>query len=191
MFQFFKNIAESSSDEELMQALSKGNRKAFELLYDRYFARLVNFCKRILYDNEPLAEDIVQEVFVKIIHQPNLFDTSKVFSTWVYTMAKNQCLNQLRNEQNRKQLLQKNYSLSDSMLSHNNADAEILKKKIAEVFATLNDKEKAIYVLRFEQELSIKEIAEIVDIPEGSVKSGIFYMLKKMKVQLKDYTHVN
>jgi DNA-directed RNA polymerase specialized sigma24 family protein len=39
--------------------------------------------------------------------------------------------------------------------------------------------------------MSIKEIAEIVDIPEGSVKSGIFYMLKKMKVQLKDYTHVN
>jgi RNA polymerase sigma-70 factor (ECF subfamily) len=174
-----------------MKALSDGNRKAFEIIYDRYFHRLKNFNKSILNGDEMKAEDVAQDVFLKIIHHPELFDSSKKFSTWIFTISKNLCFNQIRNEQNRKELLQRNFQ-SETIFNHySTVDAEILQKKIAQVFITLNEKEKTIFVLRFEQELAIKEIAEIAEMPEGTVKSSIFYLLKKISSQLKDYTHAN
>jgi RNA polymerase sigma-70 factor (ECF subfamily) len=191
VFDYFKNINLTNSDEELMKALSGGNRRAFEIIYDRYFQRLVYFNKGLLNSNEIIAEDIAQDVFIKIIQQPKLFDTDKKFSTWIFTISKNLCFNHLRNEKNRKDLLQNNFQAESIMHHYSSIDAEIVRKKIAQVFETLNDKEKAIFVLRFEQELPLKEIAEIVEIPEGSVKSGIFYLLKKISSQLKDYSHVN
>lgn len=185
----FKNINNQSSDEELMAAVAKGNRKAFEMLYDRYFGKLVNFCKRLIFDDHLVAEDIVQEFFVKIIHQPHSFDTKRTFTTWAYTAVKNKCLNHLRDEQNRRELLERNYPADTSYIAHSSTDANNLKRRIGTIFNTLSDKEKTIFVLRFEQELSIQKIAEIAEIPEGSVKSGIYYLLKKISIQLKDYMH--
>lgn len=191
MLGLFHNINENSSDEELMRGVAKGNRRAFEMLYDRYFDRLAGFGRRLLANDYQAAEDIVQELFMKIIHQPQAFDAQKKFSTWAYTVVKNKCFNYLRNEQNRKELAEQNYVFATSVVPHSASDAAMLKKKIARVFETLNEKEKALFVLRFEQELSIQKIAEIIEIPEGSVKSGIYYMLKKIAAQLKDYIHEN
>jgi RNA polymerase sigma-70 factor (ECF subfamily) len=191
LFNLFKNINGNNSDEELMKALSDGNRRAFEIIYDRYFHRLKNFNKSILNGDEMKAEDVAQDVFLKIIHQPELFNSSKKFSTWIFTISKNLCFNQIRNEQNRKDLLQRNFKTETILNHYSTIDAEILQKRISQVFETLNEKERTIFVLRFEQELSIKEIAEIAEMPEGTVKSGIFYLLKKIGSQLKDYTHAN
>lgn len=174
-----------------MRGVAKGNRRAFEILYDRYFNRLTGFSRRLLANDYQAAEDIVQELFIKIIHQPQAFDAQKKFSSWAYTVVKNKCFNYRRNEQNRKELAEQNYVFETSVIHNSSADAEMLKKEIARVFETLNEKEKAIFVLRFEQELSIQKIAEIIEIPEGSVKSGIYYMLKKISLELKDYIHEN
>ena len=84
-------INNATSDEDLMQMLCGGNRMAFEIIYSRYFEKLVYFCKRLLYEDEQLAEDLVQEVFIKIIDKPERFDDGKIFSTWIYTIAKNLC----------------------------------------------------------------------------------------------------
>jgi RNA polymerase sigma-70 factor (ECF subfamily) len=145
----------------------------------------------MLLGDESLAEDVVQDVFMKIIGEPTSFDTDKKFSNWIYTVVKNQCLNHLRNEKNRQQLLSRNYSVETIFHTHANTDAKQLQQKIAAVVNTLSEKEKTIFMLRFQQELSIKEVAAIADIPEGSVKSGIYYLLKKMSTQLKDYIHAN
>ena len=174
-----------------MKALSDGNRRAFEIIYGRYFHRLKNFNRSILNGDEMKAEDVAQDVFLKIIHQPELFNSSKKFSTWIFTVSKNLCFNQIRNEQNRKDLLKRNFQEETILNHYSNIDADILQKKISQIFETLNEKDRTIFVLRFEQELSIKEIAEIAEIPEGTVKSSIFYLLKKISTQLKDYTHAN
>lgn len=191
MFHLFPHIGSSSSDEALMIAVSKGNRKAFELLYDRYFQKLVYFGKGLLYGDEALAEDMVQEAFLKIIRQPDSFDTTKKFSTWIYTVVRNQCFNHVRNELNRQRLLSRNYFVETVFNTHANVDAKMLQQKMAALFETFNEKEKTIFILRFQQELSIKEIAAIAEIPEGSVKSGIYYLLKKLSLHLKDYIHAN
>lgn len=172
-----------------MQLVCKGDRAAFELLYDRYFDKLVWFARRFI-DDVQKAEDAVQDVFIKIIENPGLFDEHKRFSTWVYTVTGNSCKNILRNEQNRQRILQENAGTGEpSTTLQHSLDYKILKQRINAVYEELSEKEKNIYVLRFEHELSIKEIAKIINIPEGSVKSGIYYLLKKVAVHLKDFKY--
>ena len=180
------------TDEQLMQSQALGDRKAFELLYDRYFDKLVWFARGFLSD-EQKSEDVVQEVFLKIIEKPQQFDSAKKFSTWIYTITGNACKNTLRNEQNQNRILdEKRIEIFGTETeAEAETDEETLKKMIQEACANLNDKEKQLYLLRFEEELSIKEIANVLQIPDGSVKSGIFYLLKKMSIQLKAYHHEN
>lgn len=189
LFNLFSTISAKSSDEDLMRAAANGNRTAFEWLYDRYYNRIVLFCRQILNNNQTNAEDVAQEVFMVIIHQPQLFDYNKKFSTWIYTIAKNRCFNLVRNEQHQQQLLQLYYTSKTSTEYHSKTDANTLKQLITKLFKTLTDKEKTLFVLRFEQDLSIKEIAELTQIPEGSVKSGLYYLLKKLSTHLTDFTH--
>ena len=189
LFTIFSTVTHQSSDEELMRAAAHGNRNAFEWLYERYYNRIVLFCRQLLRNNPTLAEDIAQEVFLIIIHQPYSFDTKQKFSTWIYTIAKNKCFNQLRNEQQRQQLLDLHYKSNTTTHIQPIVDAQHLKQRLTSVFKTLSDKEKTLFVLRFEQELSIKEISELTQIPEGSVKSGLHYLLKKLGTHLTAFTH--
>lgn len=180
------------ADEHLMAEICEGNRLAFELLYDRYFQKLVWFARGFLADVQ-MAEDAVQEVFIQIMEKPEKFDRSRKFSTWVYTLTGNSCKNRLRNAQNRNRLLEENrYKLYPESVEIDFAeDQERVQEQIRNAFETLNEKEKNIFVLRFEQERSIKEIAELAQIPEGSVKSGIYYLLKKLGKQLKEIINEN
>lgn len=187
MFNISNSPDRMSSDEQLMLLVGKGNRRAFELLYERYFDKLVWFARTFL-NNEQLAEDAVQEIFMKIITNPLQFNTEKKFSTWVYTSVGNSCKNLLRNQKNQERLHNENFQ--GAAFEHApNEDKLFLKKHIENILTQLNEKEQRIFKLRFEQDLPIKEIAEILSIPEGSVKSGIYYLLKKMSIQLKEFRY--
>jgi RNA polymerase sigma-70 factor (ECF subfamily) len=178
------------SDEELMRRICRAERKAFELLYERYFDKLVWFARGFV-DGTHAAEDIVQEVFLKIIERPEQFDPGKKFSTWVYTVTANSCRQALRNEQNRLRIIRENNASypAETENAREIHDTELLQKNISAAYESMNEKEKNIYTLRFGQELSIKEIAGIIQIPEGSVKSGIYYLLKKIAQHVKDFSH--
>jgi RNA polymerase sigma-70 factor (ECF subfamily) len=171
-----------------MHGVCKGERRAFELLYDRYFDKLVWYARRFV--EEQKAEDIVQDIFIKIIETPEQFDGSRKFSTWVYTVTGNRCKNVLRDEENRNRILMENGSPDEiEPVINQTIDYKLLKQRIYSLFEELNEKEKNIYVLRFEHEMSIKEIAQIINIPEGSVKSGIYYLLKKVAPYLKEFSY--
>jgi RNA polymerase sigma-70 factor (ECF subfamily) len=176
----------SKSDEQLYQEILQGSQQAFSLLYHRYFDKLCWFAQQYLYSKAE-AEDIVQEVFTKIIESPKLFDASQKFNTWIFTLTANRCKNTLRNEINRSRLQQENLAIQDTQEASNAYDAALLKSQLSKVYKTLSEKEKKLFVLRFEQSYNTKEIANILDIPEGSVKSGLFYLLKKIKESLSSY----
>jgi RNA polymerase sigma-70 factor, ECF subfamily len=176
-----------NSDEALMNLLiKKADKVAFETLYNRYAAKLTAFCKRLLSSTEA-AEDTVHEVFIKIIEKPYQFDTSLCFSTWIYTITHRLCLNAIRNEQNRSRLLDLHYETEYITTLQHRVDSKSLKEKINQLYGTLSQKEQHIFLLRFEHQLPLKEIATVLDIPEGTVKSCIFYLLKKISSQLKPY----
>jgi RNA polymerase sigma-70 factor (ECF subfamily) len=190
LFRTIKSPRTELSDELLMHQVCMGERRAFELLYDRYFDKLVGFAKVFIAD-EQQAEDVVQEVFIRIIQKPEQFEREKKFSTWVYSVTGNLCKNILRDEQNRARLMKEQVSprLNFSSEMHHQMDYKLLQEKIRTVYVGLSEKEKQLYTLRFEQELSIREIAAIVQIPEGSVKSGIYYLLKKLEEHLKEFAY--
>lgn len=173
-----------------MNWMVKGERRAFELLYDRYFDKLVWFARGYVQDLHH-SEDLVQDVFVRLIEKPEQFDRSKRFSTWIYVVTANRCKQALRDEKNRLRiLLEKVEPQKDKSIEiKDGSDLRTLRERIQQIHAGLSEKEKNIYILRFEQELNIKDIAEIMEIPEGSVKSGIYYLLKKLAIQLKDFSH--
>ena len=139
--------------------IRKGNKIAFALLYERYFDKMVWYAYRFLQHTEN-AEDVVQEVFIKIIKQPEQFDINRTFSTWIAMIN-----------------------------SHHQTDMRYLQQLLQEKFDSLSDKEKTIFKLRFENQLAIKEIAQQMNIPEGSVKSGLYYMLKKYAPILNYYQY--
>lgn len=165
-----------------MLLILKGNKLAFELLYERYFDKMVWYAFGFLKDI-PKAEDIVQEVFIKIIQSPEKFDVNKKFSTWIYTVTANRCRNQLRDERKQQVPISEALSSDWAVAPQSQFDANYLRQILDEKFENLSEKEQQIFTLRFSQQLSIREIAAIMNIPEGSVKSGIFYLLKK-------YTHI-
>lgn len=185
----FHRTYKHHTDEQLMKMLSDYmDGKVIEELHQRYASKLTSYSARML-SNRATAEDLVQEVFIKIIEKPNAFDTSQKFSTWVFTIAHNLCLNAIRNEQNRDRLLNEHYEQGEQFIQHPTMDVKLIKAKMNAIFKELSEKERAVFIFRFEHELNLKEIASILSIPEGSVKSCLYYMLKKISDQLTPYTH--
>ncbi len=190
-FTIFKINVKAKTDEELMVlVINNGHEKAFEELYDRYCKKLVWFSARIVL-NKAVAEDIVQDVFMKIIDNPKQFNPSQKFSTWVYTLVNNASINTKKYEVNRERLLNENFTQITVSQSYHNLDAKLIQQRLNQIFAELNSKEQLVFTLRLEHKLSIKEIAKIADMPEGTVKSCLYYLLKKIALQLKDHQLIN
>jgi RNA polymerase sigma-70 factor (ECF subfamily) len=183
----FKQAFEHKTDEELMVFVTKnGTEKAFEELYNRYAKKLLWFSLRLVNDKE-LAADIVQDTFIKMIDKPAAFDGTQKFSTWIYTLVNNASLNAIKNKENRGRLLEENYFQVNTSHLTSTIDAKKIQQKINSLYKVLSQQEQAVFVLRFEHNLNLKEIAKIIEVPEGTVKSCLYYLLKKMSQQLKAF----
>ncbi len=177
------------TDEELMEAIALNDAGAFAELYDRYSVRLLNYLYKWLQDKEK-ANDFLQDLFVKVIDHATSFDTTKKCSTWIYALATNMCRNEFRNSQNRNRILQSSFKQEQALSSELNLDKldySHFRSRLQEVLNELNEELRSLFLLRFQEELSIKEIAEIIAVPEGTVKSRLFYLLKKMAHHLAEF----
>lgn len=176
------------SDEMLVSELTAGNRHAFELLYERYFDRLLSFALNYTGDVQK-AEDCVQEAFIRLMKHRDKFDQNRRFSTWMFTITANICKNHIRDEQKRTVSLQPEQAASEIYKSPEETifDYKILMNEIRIAKESFSEKEKNIFTLRFDHDMSLKDIAVLLQMPEGSVRSCLFYMLKKLSKQLKPY----
>jgi RNA polymerase sigma-70 factor (ECF subfamily) len=176
------------SDEQLMLAISHGEKPAFDELYHRYADKLYGYILKMLWYNEVRAQDLLQDLFTKIIRQPQLFDTSKNFKTWIYTIASNLCKNEFKRNEVRKNThngLDHRYNIaSEDNLENTINDIEFMEALQREL-TKLDEKHREVFVLKHIDGLSIKEIAEIMCINEGTVKSRLFYAIKKLAEELK------
>jgi len=173
------------NDEELVKCISSGDKHALMVLYNKYYTRLVWFARTFIFDTHH-AEDIVQDIFLRFIEEPNKFDTSLKFSTWIYTITANRCRNEIRNKKTRESLSSEIYQPLTTEIN-STYDKQKITELLRNFIPQLKEKEKVLFVLRFEHHLPIKEIAQVTSIPEGTVKSGIFNLLRKLSIQLKDY----
>lgn len=180
---FFSKSYHHLKDEELMRYVSKGNAKAFEVLYERYSTLMYRYFFRMLGQQHNLAEDFTQDIFLKIIEKPHLFDNARNFKAWIYKVATNMCKNQYRDKKTFLDIDNQDFKFDDSI--ENDIDNMILKTHFLEAIEQLSDTHKECFVLRFLEELSMKEIAEITQIPEGTVKSRLHQATKQITEIMK------
>ena len=182
----FGNNYKNLTDEVLMELSAGGEQTAFSELYRRYSSKLMSFFYKMLWKDREKAEDFTQDIFSKIIQKPELFDPSKKFSTWIYSIANNMCKNEYRKHAVRKEAHEKiAHSQNGQLKQRNEYDKNLMKEELNKAIGNLDEKHKTVFIMKYKQHLSIKEIAEVINISEGTVKSRLFYSLKKLSEKLE------
>lgn len=187
---FFRNNYKQSSDEELMLFIKNGKEKAFEALYDRYAKQMHFFFYKMLNKDSDVANDFLQELFIKIVEKGSLFHPERKFKTWMYALASNLVKNEYRRIENSKTdkfSSHESFQFAENESITADIDLKIFKESLINYLDSIDENYKLIFILRYEEELSIKEIAEITYLPEGTIKSRLFYLLKKMTTEFKQF----
>ncbi|MBC7865718.1 MAG: sigma-70 family RNA polymerase sigma factor [Bacteroidia bacterium] len=184
------------SDEELMLHLRNGEVSAFDELYTRYNKRLMGYFVRMLRFDREKAKDALQELFLKVIEHPELFDGTKIFRTWIFSVAYNACKNQYRKQEIIKDAHEElkytePFSEETFFSLAGNIDSTTFRNSLNEVLSDLPAEKAHTFVLRYQEEHSLKEIAEIMNCSEGTVKSRLFYTQKILSEKLKVFNPVN
>ncbi|MCK5521361.1 MAG: sigma-70 family RNA polymerase sigma factor [Candidatus Marinimicrobia bacterium] len=168
------------SDEELIKSFQHGNEKAFRELVIRYRDKLLNFVLRFV-GQEEMAEDIVQDTFIKLYTSADMYREIAKFSTWIYTIAANLAKTELRKRKRRKLFSLQDLGLDEKEYEIPSTDTDPGKElntrfsrgEITRAIYKLSEQFRTVIILRDVQELSYEEISRIVDVPEGTVKSRI------------------
>lgn len=187
-----------SDDSNLMSRYQDGDVRAFEELLNRYEKPIYNFILRSVKDPS-VAEELTQETFMRVIKGAVGFKTKAKVKTWIYTIARNICIDESRRRKHRK-----TESLDVSIGSNNDGPTRLektanlerdpsdklqdleIKKRLNSALERLSDEQRQAFVLRQFQELSFKEIAAIEGVSENTVKSRLRYALQKLKTELED-----
>ena len=186
----FKKSYSASSDEKLMQLVANREAAAFNELYERYSRVMLNYFYRMLWQDREKAEDFMQDLFAKLIHKPELYDASRNFKTWLYSIANNMCKNEYRKQEVRKGVvngINEEIMAIEKQNQEKQVDDKIFNKRLYEELDKLDVKQKETFVLRYVEDLPIKEIATICECSEGTIKSRLFYTLKKLALRLEDF----
>ncbi|MFT5725656.1 MAG: RNA polymerase sigma-70 factor (ECF subfamily) [Bacteroidia bacterium] len=172
------------SDEALMDHFKDGSKKAFNLLYERYSQQLLRTMYHLLNQNEDLAQDLLHDVFVRLIENPEKFDSSRKFKSWIYTVVTNECKKQYRKTATLSIDDVNGQDILDNSSILRNINNVQFKKMLDVELKQLTFEHRSCFVLRYEENLSVKEISQISDCAEGTVKSRLHYTLKQLSSKL-------
>jgi RNA polymerase sigma-70 factor (ECF subfamily) len=194
---------EEVTDEVLMMRFQGGDQSAFARLVRRHKTPVYNFILRSVRTRE-VAEDLVQDVFVKVVQNAAEFKHEARFSTWAYTIARNVCIDHLR-----KAALRRHPSLDQAANNNSGEDGPTLGERIADSHFTaaadrvaigselgqritraveeLPPEQREVFLLREIANVPFKEIAEIVGVPENTTKSRMRYALERLQQALAEY----
>lgn len=187
--------APDPSDEALVTAAVDGDDRAFEQLVLRYQARLVNFLYRKVGDRET-AHDLAQEVFVKVHGALDRFDARYKFSTWLFRIGQNTAIDSLRRR--RLQVVQpvwiddvgeeQEHDFASEGPSPYDTSRNLERHRaIRRAIANLPEEYRELVEMRHYAELSYAEIAELADLPLGTVKNKLFRGRNLLKKKLAGY----
>ena len=178
------------SDEKLILRFQEGDINAYNELVKRYKDRLLNFVLRY-FNNVEQAEDVVQDTLIKLYTHESYYKNVEKFSTWIFTIAKNNALTELRKNKRKKT---DSLWTDDGQVIDINSKEESLDSKVQNEIAIdqlnkfldeIPENFRMAVVLRDFQELSYEEISKILEIPIGTIKSrinrGRIQLAEKMK----------
>lgn len=191
---FFKVNITHLSDEALMGRLITDNDpKALTELYHRYSKKLLGYFINMFKGDIEKAEDFLHDLFMKLMHKKHQFNTDKKFYSWVFTIASNMCKTEFR------QPIIRNLSIDEGIenegelysFDDNKIDSQAFRDDLMQAIAQLSHNHKVVFILRYHQQFSIADIADITDVNLGTVKSRLFYATQKVTKSLKRFQPEN
>ena len=189
---------QADPDAALMLRVKRGDRAAFATLVEKYKQPLVNFVFRTLRD-ETETEDVAQNTFLQVWKSRARYERTAKFSTWLFTIARNLCLNEIRRRSRHPaESLEETHAEHDDQPSRQYEDKKIflptetalhgeLAQKIEEALAELPENQRTAILLCRQDELSYEEIAEVLDCSLSATKSLIHRGREFLKEKLKPY----
>lgn len=173
----------------LIERSKRNDQKAFRTIVENNQYRIYSLAFRLL-GNKDEAKDIVQETFIRIWTNLAGFRTDKKFSTWIYTIATNLCLDRLKSTKYNL----KNTDSSETLInlaSSDNAEQSLMNSELGAIIATLTNeltpKQKIVFTLRCLEELEIEEIIQITGMTTGKIKSNLFLARQTIRQKLEKY----
>jgi RNA polymerase sigma-70 factor (ECF subfamily) len=189
----------SDPDVQLMLRLRAGDDGAFRELFEKHSRAIVNFAYQFI-GNRARAEELAQDVFFQIYRAAARYEPHAKFTTWLYRIATNACLNEVRRPERRFRTRSLEYSEEDSReraeiaLPDPNAvrgesalAGRELEARIRDVLAALPPNQRAALVLSRVEGLSYREVAEALECSESAVKSLVFRATATMREHLAEF----
>lgn len=187
-------------EQALIKEAQRGNVWAFESLVKKYDKQVMQLAYSFV-NNSSDAQDIYQEVFVRVYKNLHRFRFKSEFFTWLYRIVVNHCIN-YRKKKNRNTFYSINTETQEgngnwtaSLKSHENyPDESVLNKELSEqinmAMEQLSSRQKTVFVLRHYHGHKLKDIAKIMKCSEGTIKNYLFRATQKMQILLQDYAKI-
>lgn len=192
---------EELEDAELMQRYAEGDERAFAVLFDRHRDPVYNFILRSC-GRRSVADELVQEVFESVIEAADSYEPNAKFTTWLYTIARNTCIDAAR-RRSQADVHSLNNPVGDDeeadrtyqdLLADEDADAgpvqadrKAFRDQLQKALERLPEKQREVFVLREISGLKFREIAGVVDAKVPTVKSRMRYALDTLRGELAEF----
>ncbi len=181
------NLNINSTDDELIESFKEGNKNAFNLIVMKYQKKVYWTVRKMVLDHDD-ADDLTQEVFIKLYKSLGEFRGESKLFTYVYKMAINYSLNHLN--RNKKILSRKSAVDNSQLRSYDKiADEEISSKErtmlLEEAIRSLPEQQRAVFNMRYYDNLTYEEISGILNKSVGGMKANYFHAIKKIEKFLK------
>ncbi|BBM84941.1 RNA polymerase sigma factor [Candidatus Uabimicrobium amorphum] len=175
---------EKCSDERLVAYYLSGNKVAFSLIVSRYQKSLYGYLYRFVYDRH-IAEDLVQETFVKVLVSLPRFNDQRRFRPWLFKIATNLALNKVRRRKKYRYDLNA-CEVSDVKTPLGNLLEKEKMEHVEQAICKLSAKHRVVFLLRVQQQFSYKEISLVVKCNEQTARSRMFYAVEKLREFLEE-----
>ena len=174
-------------EEEIIRLMSgeKSREKGVRLMMDAYQSRLYWHIRRLIVDHD-LAQDVLQDTFIKAYQNFHQFKQDSQLYTWLYRIATNESLQQL----NKLKKMQKSeegsdYHLQNLVAENVSAEADEIQILLQKAIQSLPEKQKLVFTLRYYDDLHYEEISKIVDMSVGTLKTNYHYAKQKVEDYIK------
>lgn len=172
---FTASLSENPTDAELIEGCKRGNRRAYERLYELQAARLKSIAFHLV-GNRADAEDAVQETFLKAFRAMDGFEGQSSLSTWMCRILINCCYDVLRKQQRLAEQPVRTHPASENKLP--------LKLALERALEKLNERQRIVFLLFEVEGLRHSEIAAVLQVPEGTSRSWLFEAKRELKRSL-------
>lgn len=173
-----------SIEKEVRDYLNGKSRHSAEsiyrLVYKTYASRLYSFIASILKNRED-AEDVAQNVWIKVFRNLKSFKGESTLYTWIYRIGYNECMNWKNSREYKKYTPIESTNIFEGWDDPTKIDAETAFQWLNDAIQTLPPRQKAVFTLRYFEELSYEKISEITGITEGALKASYHHALEKVE----------